>query len=329
MTDSQTAFPKKAILMQIGIIALVWFGYSFFGQPTEPQNNQAPQLPENNNAIKPVVAAAAKILAPIGKVTIAKKEPVSLRSSEEIYTSTCEVCHDNGIAEAPYLEDKTDWEARLANGFNALVTSAINGKGGMPPRGGADLSDAEMELVVAYMIKQTGIELVAKSAEKTPEAPNAEASSVTSTIAETTEDISNSEKVSEMIPQSTEAKFETEIKTTPEETLPEKTPEIKESQEPKKENSTESIASTKTEIDHSAGESVYQSACFACHNVSVMGSPMLGDKAAWSARLDAGIDALYTSAINGKGLMPPKGGNTNIPDEDIKAAVDYMIYKSQ
>ncbi len=80
--------------------------------------------------------------------------------------------------------------------------------------------------------------------------------------------------------------------------------------------------------DHSAGEAVYKSSCFACHDSGVAGSPKVGDNAAWTARIATGNDALYESAIKGKGAMPAKGGNMSISDADIKAAVDYMAAKS-
>ena len=54
------------------------------------------------------------------------------------------------------------------------------------------------------------------------------------------------------------------------------------------------------------------------------GAPKLGDKAAWAPRLAQGKDALYATALKGKGAMPAKGGNPALPDDAVKAAVDYM-----
>ena len=54
-------------------------------------------------------------------------------------------------------------------------------------------------------------------------------------------------------------------------------------------------------------------------------SPKLTDKAQWQTRMQQGIDALYTSAIQGKGNMPPKGGRLDLSDDVIKQAVDYML----
>jgi cytochrome c5 len=73
------------------------------------------------------------------------------------------------------------------------------------------------------------------------------------------------------------------------------------------------------------GKSTYESICKACHDAGLAGAPKFGDKAAWSARLKGGKDALYTTALKGKGAMPPKGGNPSLGDADVKAAVDYIL----
>lgn len=78
-----------------------------------------------------------------------------------------------------------------------------------------------------------------------------------------------------------------------------------------------------------SGEKVFATACSACHTPGVAGAPKLGDKAAWAARIAGGKDALYTSALKGKGAMPAKGGNAGLSDTDVKAAVDYMVGKSK
>ena len=69
---------------------------------------------------------------------------------------------------------------------------------------------------------------------------------------------------------------------------------------------------------------LYTQACAACHISGVAGAPKLGDKAAWAARLPAGVDALTASVIKGKGAMPPKGGSS-ASDAEIKTVVEYMV----
>lgn len=73
------------------------------------------------------------------------------------------------------------------------------------------------------------------------------------------------------------------------------------------------------------GKSVYDAACVACHASGLAGAPKAGDKSAWAPRIKTGLAALYNSALKGKGTMPPKAGRTDLPDTDIKAAVDYLV----
>ena len=78
-----------------------------------------------------------------------------------------------------------------------------------------------------------------------------------------------------------------------------------------------------------SGEQVYKNSCQSCHAAGVAGSPKLGDKAAWVPRIATGIDALVASVVNGKGIMPPKGACASCSDDDLRAAVEYMVSQSQ
>ena len=71
-------------------------------------------------------------------------------------------------------------------------------------------------------------------------------------------------------------------------------------------------------------KTVYDTACAACHAAGVAGAPKLGDKSAWAPRLAAGKDTMYAVALKGKGAMPPKGGQPQLTDEQVKSAVDLM-----
>lgn len=72
---------------------------------------------------------------------------------------------------------------------------------------------------------------------------------------------------------------------------------------------------------------LYQGACLACHNTGAAGAPRLGDAAAWSERSSRGLDALVSSAINGIGAMPPRGGS-QLSDEQIRQVVEYILAES-
>jgi cytochrome c len=80
-----------------------------------------------------------------------------------------------------------------------------------------------------------------------------------------------------------------------------------------------------TEETSSFDDKVYRQACQMCHAAGVAGAPMTGDKAAWAPRLEQGREKLLTSAIEGIGIMPAKGGQMQLSDEEVATAVDYMI----
>jgi len=84
---------------------------------------------------------------------------------------------------------------------------------------------------------------------------------------------------------------------------------------------------------NAAGESVYKKTCALCHAAGVAGAPKPGDKAEWEPRIAQGNETLYKHAIEGftgaKGMMPPRGGGASLTDDEVKAAVDYMVAKSK
>ena len=81
------------------------------------------------------------------------------------------------------------------------------------------------------------------------------------------------------------------------------------------------------------GKSVYQGACFACHGTGAAGAPKVGDKANWGPRIAQGGDKLKDHALNGfqgsAGVMPPKGGRTDLSDAEVIAAMEYMVAESK
>ena len=81
------------------------------------------------------------------------------------------------------------------------------------------------------------------------------------------------------------------------------------------------------------GEQVFQQVCTACHGAGVAGAPKAGDKAAWAPRLAQGADTLHKHALEGyqgkAGFMPPKGGRTDLTDQSVINAVEYMVAQSK
>jgi c(7)-type cytochrome triheme protein len=81
--------------------------------------------------------------------------------------------------------------------------------------------------------------------------------------------------------------------------------------------------------DDPLGKTTFDASCAVCHVAGVAGAPKVGDAAAWAPRIKAGLPALYTSALKGKGAMPAKGGNPALADAAVQAAVRHMVGLSQ
>lgn len=73
------------------------------------------------------------------------------------------------------------------------------------------------------------------------------------------------------------------------------------------------------------GVTIYDQKCAMCHAQGVAGAPKFADAAAWTDRIGKGEDTLNTSAINGIGAMPAKGGCADCSDDEIIAAVAHML----
>lgn len=101
-------------------------------------------------------AVAARI-QPIGHVEIKDATDVgSLKTGEQVYAAQCSVCHTAGLANAPKLEDGNAWGPRIKTGYDALLSSALKGKGAMGAQSGGDFSDLEIGRAVVYMANQGG-----------------------------------------------------------------------------------------------------------------------------------------------------------------------------
>lgn len=212
----------------------------------------------------------------------------ALKAGVEIYQAQCIACHAAGVAGAPKFQDAAAWAPRIQTGYDALLHSALGGKGAMAPQGGGDFNDTEIGRAVVYMANAAGAKF------DIPAAPAvADAASSTQSAA------------SAAMP----ATVATPVSIAPSAPAPVAAPAAAEAV---------TVAAA-----GGAGETLYKQACQVCHAAGVAGAPKFGDKDAWAPRLKTGQEALYTSAINGKGAMPPRGG-TAASDADIHAAVDYM-----
>jgi cytochrome c5 len=192
-----------------------------------------------------------------------------LASGESVYTAQCAACHAAGLAGAPKFGDAAAWGPRIATGYEALLNSALKGKGAMGAQGGGAFRDAEIGRAVVHLANAAG----GKFPE--PQAPAPVAAAAASTVPAAAAP------------------------------APAAAPAVAAAPAP----AAAAPAPASATVAAGAGEALYKQACAVCHVAGVAGAPKFGDKAAWAPRVGAGVDALTASVIKGKGAMPPKGGS--------------------
>jgi cytochrome c5 len=215
--------------------------------------------------------ATALRIAPVGRVEVKDASDIaSLKTGEQVFQAQCSACHATGAAGAPKVGDAAAWGPRIATGFDALLHSALTGKGAMTPQGGGDFSDLEIARAVVYMANQGGGKF---------EEPKA-APAATTTAKADTGAAGGDAGAAAAAAQAAMA------------------------------NVAKANAAATPAAATGAAPALFTQVCQACHATGVAGAPKLGDKAAWAPRLTAGIDGMTAIAIQGKGAMPPRGGTT-------------------
>ena len=238
--------------------------------------------------------------------------PRVLQTGTEVYKAVCAACHTAGAAGAPKLGDVAAWSARLAQGYDTLVTHAIGGIRAMPAKGGnPDLDDVEVARAVAYMGNQAG----AKFTEPAPKAvaPAAPvAAGTTAGAAPTGAGAPMAAASTAAAPVAAAAAIAPAAAAAAAAPAPAAVPVA---------------AAAPAKLSADAGKKLYDSVCMACHAAGIAGAPKFGDKTAWAERIKQGAPVLYEHAIKGyqgkAGVMPAKGGSA-ASDDEVKAAVDYM-----
>ena len=115
--------------------------------------------------------AIATRLQAVGRVEVKDaSEAGALRTGEQVFAAQCTACHTAGVAGAPKFGDEAAWAPRIKTGYEALLNSALKGKGAMPAQGGGDFSDVEIGRAVVYMANKAGAKF------EEPKAPAAAAS---------------------------------------------------------------------------------------------------------------------------------------------------------
>ena len=93
--------------------------------------------------------------AVVSVVLLATGSLAAAADGQQIYQQSCQSCHAAGVAGAPKLGDKDAWAPRIATGMDAIMTSVMNGKNAMPPRGACgSCSDDDLKAAAEYMMDQ-------------------------------------------------------------------------------------------------------------------------------------------------------------------------------
>jgi len=147
------------------IIGLVYYVTSA-NKPTTGAVSQA-------DAVSAEIATAKRI-ARVGTVELqVSAGPRAVASGEQVYKAQCAACHDSGVVGAPKFGDAAAWAPRLGQGYEALHTSVLKGKGNMNAQGGGQFSDYEIGRAVVYMANAAGGKLQEPAAPEGAAAPAA------------------------------------------------------------------------------------------------------------------------------------------------------------
>lgn len=219
-------------------------------------------------AVDPELATAIRIQR-VGSVEL-RDANRPLQAGDAVYKAQCAACHDAGLAGAPKFGDAGAWAPRVATGYEALLTSALKGKGAMGAQSGGAFSDVEIGRAVVHLANAGGASFAEPSA---PAAADGAAPAA---------DIAAAAPVVVAAATSVPAPVAAAAPSAP----------------------------ASATVAAASGEALYKQACQVCHVAGVAGAPKLTDKAAWAPRLALGLDGLTASVIKGKGAMPPKGGSS-------------------
>lgn len=254
--------------------------------------------------------AVTKRIAPVaGFELVDANAPRVFKTGEQVFAAVCTACHTAGVAGAPKMGDNAAWAPFIKAGYDTMLNVALHGKGGMPAKGGnPTLSDYEVARAVVYMANKSGASLpepaapAEEGAKKEADAAAAVAAPAAGAAAAPGAAASGAAPAAAAPAAATAAAAPAAAPAAPAPAAPQQAAAV-----------------------NPAGEKLYKSVCFACHATGVANAPKFGDKAAWAPYIKTGMDAMVKVAMQGKPPMPPKGGAANASEEDIRAAVQYMV----
>ncbi len=140
--------PKQMLLLSLAsfiIPVFIIIGLVFY---VTSANKTAPGSSDSERAI-------AMRIQKVGAVEV-RDANRPLRAGEEVYKAQCSACHASGAAGAPKFADAAAWGPRFKQGLEALVNSALKGKGAMGAQAGGDFNDIEIARAVVYLSNNAG-----------------------------------------------------------------------------------------------------------------------------------------------------------------------------
>ncbi|MEN5167594.1 c-type cytochrome [Achromobacter kerstersii] len=248
--------------------------------------------------------AITKRIAPVaGFELVDANAPKVFKTGEQVFAAVCTACHTAGVAGAPKMGDNAAWAPFIKSGYDTMLNVALHGKGGMPAKGGnPTLSDYEVARAVVYMANKSGASL------PEPAAPAEEGAKKEADAAPAAATAPAAAAAPAAAPAAAATAAAAPTASAPAAAAP-----------------AAAAAPQQAAAVNPAGEKLYKSVCFACHATGVANAPKFGDKAAWDPYIKTGMDAMVKVAMQGKPPMPPKGGAANASEDDIRAAVQYMV----
>jgi len=258
--------------------------------------------------------AVTKRIAPVaGFELVDANAPRVFKTGEQVFAAVCTACHTAGVAGAPKMGDNAAWAPFIKAGYDTMLNVALHGKGGMPAKGGnPTLSDYEVARAVVYMANKSGASLPEPAA-PAEEGAKKEADAAPAVAAPAAGAPAAGAPAAGAAPAAAAAAAPAAAAAAPAAAAP----------------APAAAAPQQAAAVNPAGEKLYKSVCFACHATGVANAPKFGDKAAWAPYIKTGMDAMVKVAMQGKPPMPPKGGAANASEEDIRAAVQYMVNHAQ
>lgn len=146
-------------MLVVGLLAAVSLIYLFIFSMAE--NGYGKNMERVNQQSDAALVARIKPVVTIADITgggaVVVETVVAKKSPKDLYNGACVACHDTGVAGAPKLGDAQAWSVRAKAGVDALLASAIAGKGAMPPNGGSAYSADEVRSVIEMMLTEAGL----------------------------------------------------------------------------------------------------------------------------------------------------------------------------